>query len=1859
MSFKKFIITIIILLCVNKTLYSQCTPVISSNPLTTSGCEVFTIQFSDVSGCIIQQRLWDFGDGTTSSVQNPSQSFNAGVIGDTSYTVELRLQDIAGVWHTTSKLVNVYKKPNISFSTDKSTVCAIVDSVYFSNLSVMPVGSTVVWDFGDGSPTSISNNPVHKYNTPGVYTAKLTITNAKNCSQFVTKNITVNEIPNPNFSQSGVVGCNPMPVDFTNTTIEGVFPITNWLWDFGGINTSGLEEPGQEIFNDAGVYTISLSATNTAGCTNKTVTNVIVKKTPTADFVLPAAVCFDDTALVTYIGDGAISATYDWDFSSPKSIEGSDQGPIKVIWNSSGIKQVKLKVTELGCEGNFSANISVNDLPEVTLTTDDLNDSICEYHPITFIALPDTFDSYNFYNLGSSIQNSSSNLYNEENLSFPNSITVVATDSNGCKSIASVAKVIEVLPKPIITISSSEDTICNGDNIVFNASGAFDEYTFMKGFLSLQTGVSNIYSTDSIDDGDLITAFATENGCAGDPSNSIKIKVEEPLSTPNLNCGNSTNTTVSFVWDDNESVSEYEIKIDAGVYNSTTTRLREEITGLNFGDTIWARVFGHGDLPCGNTLISDSVFCIAKPCDSVSFAVAIPSSICALDTVDVLVSGIKSPSLNFGISWQNSLFSRDSMFQFVASVSEVINVELIDSSQLGCPTFKQQIDVKVNELPVIDLSSEKENLCEGVSYDFTGSLAGYDSYQFYVNDTLRQDSSLHVFTYNNFYPGLTQVVMKTIEKGCISNDTVNVDVIEKSDITLSVDQDSICDGDIVNYSATLGFDHYKFRDFPSNELSFDSTLNKYSSSVYNKVIVVGVDEFGCISYPDSEVVYIKKLPIIQLNSSAFSDSICEGEVITFSVTPATSTSYEFWDNYSLIQDSTVASLINSDVLNNHFYAARAILDGCFGPFSDSIVFKVREKMEPSVVNCGLTGDGKMEFTWDSVATSEGYLVSVNNGGYLTPLTGNFGLSHTISGLAPLDTVCLNVITKGPLPCGNSIPSAPICCVMPCAPVSFDQNFTTLTVCSGDSVTMNIFNISSPTGIYQIGWNGDPFDNLSKKVILPLSDTVLSISVWDSTQGGCTPTTKYFTIKVNEKPKVTLIGDTSFCSNDYISLQASPTNYDNYQFYDRLLPISSGLTPVQIDSIVRDGHYYTVVATHKGCVDTSNVLNIHVEKKLEVPDVFCGITTQSSVEIMWDSVLNATDYEISVNGYPYVAPSSGSSGVLHYTNGMSAGDSITAVVRAKGDAPCIYSQASESITCVAQICSLVNFKKGNDLEICTGDLVNFSLSQIVSPTNQYGITWDGGLTFSKQLSFSANIYTDSIITVGIIDSTQLSCPLVSKTIDVVINTIPNFNLISNASNDSICQGEDLVIKSDVIGFDSYQFFIDNVQVQDSILYQYSTNSLSIGNHQIKVNSNNLGCYYLADSIEFSVVSFPSLILNSSDVNDTICAGSEVSFTANPGFETYSFYFRGVEAQSGSDLNFVVSTMEDGDEVFCVASNKNLCYRTSDTISTKVWDIPDFNLSSSDIDNNICSKDTVEFTLSPTPDYYVIYNDNDSIGKYNNSSFLIDTLENGDKIYVLGSLNGCVDYSDTIETVVEFTPTAVANFDTLSICVGDPATVLASGGGTYLWQDNSTGSSITVYPSVTTYFWVKVATGNCTSKADSVFVYVDGQIPIADAGQDEEICRYDSVQLFANGGASYKWFVSNNISNDSVFNPIVKPIESFVYWLEVTNVVCKDTALVTVNVDKCLSELPSEIPQIITPNNDGNNDYLVIDDIDYFDQSEITIYNRWSSVVYKNAPYNNEWNGLSNRGNELPDGTYFVVLDLGNGSKIYTGYVMIQR
>lgn len=159
----------------------------SANELVVS----FTDTSADPDGTIVSWN-WTFGDGTTSSDQNPTHTYSAP--GD--YTVTLTVTDDDGAAGVASKTISVTSSTPNQPPVANFTFLANYLDVSFTDTSTDPDGTITAWswNFGDGETSSLQN-PVHTYPAAGTYTVSLTVTDNDNATNTATKTITVSALP--------------------------------------------------------------------------------------------------------------------------------------------------------------------------------------------------------------------------------------------------------------------------------------------------------------------------------------------------------------------------------------------------------------------------------------------------------------------------------------------------------------------------------------------------------------------------------------------------------------------------------------------------------------------------------------------------------------------------------------------------------------------------------------------------------------------------------------------------------------------------------------------------------------------------------------------------------------------------------------------------------------------------------------------------------------------------------------------------------------------------------------------------------------------------------------------------------------------------------------------------------------------------------------------------------------------------------------------------------------------------------------------------------------------------------------------------------------------------------------------------------------------------------------------------------------------------------------------------------------------------------------------------------------------------------------------------------------------------------
>jgi gliding motility-associated-like protein len=127
----------------------------------------------------------------------------------------------------------------------------------------------------------------------------------------------------------------------------------------------------------------------------------------------------------------------------------------------------------------------------------------------------------------------------------------------------------------------------------------------------------------------------------------------------------------------------------------------------------------------------------------------------------------------------------------------------------------------------------------------------------------------------------------------------------------------------------------------------------------------------------------------------------------------------------------------------------------------------------------------------------------------------------------------------------------------------------------------------------------------------------------------------------------------------------------------------------------------------------------------------------------------------------------------------------------------------------------------------------------------------------------------------------------------------------------------------------------------------------------------------------------------------------------------------------------------------------------------------------------------------------------------------------------------------------------------------------------------------------------------------------------------------------------WYFNSNMIGNG--NAIVISGEGTYTALASNSFGCESSAQFDVTNDFCT------IPKGVSANNDGDNDNF---DLSNLNVERLQIFNRWGMVVYEQKNYTDQWEGRSNDGKELPDGTYYYIIEQRSG-KTFTGWVYLIR
>lgn len=318
-----------------------------------TACGTTTVQFSDSSTGNVISWYWDFGDGDTSTQQNPTHVYtDAG-----TYTVMLVASN--GVNFDTTyapNAVTVEALPTAGINAVQRIGCEPF-MVQYQDAS--PGATAWSWDFGDGGTPSTLQNPTHLYANAGTYTVTLTVTNGiSGCTSTVTEPnyIVVNPSPTAQFVAAPLEVCTGRPVQFTDQSTGAV----QWYWDFGDGVTSNLQNPSH-TYSYEGNFSVYLVVTGTAptGCTDREDKPLYIEthQTPVASFVANPTTVQLPFNVVNFNNTSTGHDFVKWNFGNGVTSNLNDPA---TQYPDSGYYQVILYAgTDFGCSDTASDIIQV------------------------------------------------------------------------------------------------------------------------------------------------------------------------------------------------------------------------------------------------------------------------------------------------------------------------------------------------------------------------------------------------------------------------------------------------------------------------------------------------------------------------------------------------------------------------------------------------------------------------------------------------------------------------------------------------------------------------------------------------------------------------------------------------------------------------------------------------------------------------------------------------------------------------------------------------------------------------------------------------------------------------------------------------------------------------------------------------------------------------------------------------------------------------------------------------------------------------------------------------------------------------------------------------------------------------------------------------------------------------------------------------------------------------------------------------------------------------------------------------------------------------------------------------------------
>lgn len=530
---------------------------------------------------------------------------------------------------------------------------------------------------------------------------------------------------------------------------------------------------------------------------------------------------------------------------------------------------------------------------------------------------------------------------------------------------------------------------------------------------------------------------------------------------------------------------------------------------------------------------------------------------------------------------------------------------------------------------------------------------------------------------------------------------------------------------------------------------------------------------------------------------------------------------------------------------------------------------------------------------------------------------------------------------------------------------------------------------------------------------------------------------------------------------------------------------------------------------------------------------------------------------------------------------------------------------------------------NDSSVCVGDTISLSDLSVLCDT--IGATWSwtfyGGTPSSSTNRNPQEIVYNTAGTydIRLIVTTACGVDSIIKNNYITVNSLPTLMVSGSLS---LCEGSATAVTaagasqytwSPATGISSTTGAVVSISSASNITFTLTG-----------VDAN--GCMDTT-SVTFSVVPTPTLTVSQPD---TICNGSSLTLTASASGGTSPAYAWSPQSGLSSSTGVsVLATPTLSTTYTVVVTNGGNCSDTS-FINVIVDSVPDITVTGV---TTICSGDSSFLTATGAATYHWL--PATGISSTTGSGVFVFPVSPVSYTVTGYAINGCFDTA-IVNIFINAVPVANAGPDD-TICVGQIATLNASGGAAYSWSTGSSGAVINVSPPVSASYSVTVFNGSCFD-VDSVKVEVV-PAPVADAGNNTFVQSGSSITLSGSGGGSYLWQPSTGLSCVTCQNPQASPTASTSYTLIVTD------AQGCTSVDSVYVEIICSgffVPNAFSPNADGQNDVFYVKANNCVKTFLFIIYDRWGEKVFETTDPTKGWDGTY-KGEAINSAVFVYSLD----------------